>query len=139
VIPVECITLRPLDPASLARRVESAERGAVVSFVGVVRNHNEGRPVLRLEYSAYAPMAERVCAELVAEVEARWPVAAALAHRVGELAVGDVAMAVVVAAAHRGPAFEACRHLVDEVKRRVPVWKREHYADGAPAWVEPAG
>jgi molybdopterin synthase catalytic subunit len=139
VNPVERITLRPLDLGALVRGVESPERGAVVTFVGVVRNHHAGRAVLLLEYSAYAPMAERVCDELVAEVEARWPVAAALAHRVGELGVGEPAMAVAVAAAHRGPAFEACRHLVDEVKRRVPIWKREHYADGAAAWVEPAG
>lgn len=127
----------PLDVGHLAPQVESASRGAVVSFAGVVRNHHGGRAVVRLEYSAYEPMAEAECARIVAETEARWPVAVALRHRLGELAIGDTAVAVLAGAAHRGDAFEACRHVIEQVKSRVPIWKREYYADGSVAWVDP--
>ena len=82
-------------------------------------------------------MAERICQEVVSEAEGRWPVTVALAHRIGKLNVGDDAVAVVVAAAHRGEAFDACRWVIEEVKRRVPIWKREIYADGTEAWVDP--
>ena len=82
-------------------------------------------------------MAEGECSRIVAEAEGAWPVRIALAHRVGELAVGDVAMIVVAAGGHREEAFAACRWTVDEVKRRVPIWKRETYADGSVAWVDP--
>ena len=126
-----------IDPAALARTVQSPERGGVVSFAGVVRNHHAGREVIRLEYSAYAPMAEAECARIVAEAEERWPVTIALAHRIGEIGVGENAVVVVVASAHRADAFEACRHVIDAVKRRVPIWKREYYADGSVAWVDP--
>ena len=91
--------------------------------------------MLRLDYSAYGPMAEAECARIVAEAEARWPVAVALQHRIGALAIGDAAVAMVAAAAHRDEAFAACRYVIEEVKRRVPIWKREHYADGTVAWV----
>ena len=131
------LSSRSLDVAALAAEVESSSRGAVVSFAGLVRDHHGGRAVVRLEYSAYAPMAEAECARIVAEAEARWPVTVALRHRLGELAVGETAVAVVAAAAHRGEAFEACRHVIEQVKSRVPIWKREHYADGSVAWVDP--
>jgi molybdopterin synthase catalytic subunit len=93
--------------------------------------------VLRLEYSAYAPMAEAECGRIAAEAEGRWPVAVALRHRVGTLEVGDVAVAIAAGSAHRDAAFEACRYVIEEVKRRVPIWKREYYADGTIAWVDP--
>ena len=121
----------------LVAEVAGPARGAVVTFVGVVRDHHAGRSVLRLEYSAYPGMAESECRAVVEEAERRWPVAIALRHRIGQLAVGDAAVAVVVAAAHRDVAFEACRSVIDEVKRRVPIWKKEHYADGSVAWVDP--
>lgn len=128
----------PIDPADLAARVASPARGGIVSFLGAVRNEHAGRTVVRLHYSAYAPMAEGECARILADAEARWPDAAiALQHRVGELAIGDWAVAVVVAAPHRGEAFEACRFVIEELKRRVPIWKREYYADGSVAWVDP--
>jgi molybdopterin synthase catalytic subunit len=136
-VTVAYLSRRPIDVAGLASQVESASRGAVVSFAGLVRDHHAGRAVLRLEYSAYEPMAEAECARIVAETEDRWPVAVVLRHRLGELAIGETAVAVAVAAAHRGDAFEACRHMIEEVKRRVPIWKREHYADGSVAWVDP--
>ncbi|HEY7613183.1 MAG TPA: molybdenum cofactor biosynthesis protein MoaE [Gemmatimonadales bacterium] len=129
----------PLDLTALVARVEAAERGAITSFVGLVRDHHAGRGVTRLEYSAYGPMAEAECARIVAEAEARWPVRIALAHRVGALAIGDAAVAVAAGAAHREESFAACRFVIEEVKRRVPIWKKEFYADGAVEWVGVGG
>jgi molybdopterin synthase catalytic subunit len=131
------LSREPLDAALISASVVSADRGAVVSFVGVVRDHHAGRAVVRLEYSAYEPMAETECARIVAEAGERWPVTVAVEHRVGMLAVGDAAVVVAVAGAHREEAFEACRWAIEEVKRRVPIWKREEYADGSVAWVDP--
>ncbi len=127
----------PLDLPTLIASVASDDRGAIASFVGVVRDHHAGRTVLGLEYSAYGPMAEQRCAALVAQAETTWPVRVALAHRIGPLAVGDAAVAVVAAAAHRGPAFDACRWVIEAVKTEVPIWKRERYRDGSEAWVDP--
>lgn len=92
----------------------------IASFLGLVRNHQDGRPVLRLEYSAYGPMVEAETARIVAEAEAHWPAWVAVQHRVGALAIGEVAVAVVAASAHRAPAFEACRYVIEELKRRRP-------------------
>lgn len=131
------LTAGPIDLAALHSVVHAPDRGGVAAFVGLVRDHHQGRAVLRLEYSAYGPMAEAECARIVAEAEARWRVAIALQHRLGALAIGDAAVAVVAASAHRDDAFAACRHVIEEVKRRVPVWKREYYADGTVAWVDP--
>jgi molybdopterin synthase catalytic subunit len=131
------ITDQPIDLAPLLAEVSSPERGGVAAFLGLVRNHHEGRPVLRLDYSAYAPMAEAECARIVAEAQSRWQAAVVLRHRVGSLAIGDVAVAVVAASAHRDEAFAACRYVIEEVKRRVPVWKREYHADGTVVWVDP--
>jgi molybdopterin synthase catalytic subunit len=131
------LTADPIDLAPLIAEVSSPERGGVATFLGLVRNHHEGRTVLRLEYSAYGPMAEAECARIVAEAQARWRVGVAVRHRVGLLAIGDVAVAVAAGSAHREEAFAACRYVIEEVKRRVPVWKREHYADGTVVWVDP--
>ncbi|MGN6393738.1 MAG: molybdenum cofactor biosynthesis protein MoaE [Gemmatimonadales bacterium] len=128
---------RPIDLARLLAGVQSPERGGVAVFLGQVRNHHDGRAVTGLEYSAYVPMAEAECARIVAEATSRWEVTVALEHRIGTLAVGDTAVAVVTASAHRDAAFVACRYVIDEVKRRVPVWKRERYADGSVLWVDP--
>jgi molybdopterin synthase catalytic subunit len=127
----------PLDLAALIARVESASHGGIATFLGQVRDHHGGRGVRRLEYSAYGPMAEAECARIVAEAEARWPVRIALEHRVGHLEIGDAAVAIVSAGAHREEAFAACRFVIEEVKRRVPVWKKEYYADGSVTWVDP--
>lgn len=131
------LTEQPIDLMSLVRAVEAPDRGGIATFLGVVRDHHAGRTVERLDYSAYAPMAEAECARIVAEAERRWPVRVALAHRVGTLEVGDVAVAIAAAAAHRDAAFAACRHVIEETKSRVPIWKREWYADGTEAWVDP--
>jgi molybdopterin synthase catalytic subunit len=125
----------PIDVGALLALVQSPERGGVASFLGTVRNHHGGRDVLRLEYSAYGPMAEAECARIVAEAESRWDVAVALRHRVGKLEIGDTAVAIAAASAHRDEAFLACRYVIEEVKRRVPIWKREVYADGPVEWV----
>jgi molybdopterin synthase catalytic subunit len=124
-----------LDLAALVARVEAPDRGAVTSFLGLVRDHHAGRGVTRLEYSAYAPMAEAECARIVSEAEVRWPVRVALEHRIGTLESGDAAVAIAAAAPHRDEAFAACRFVIEEVKRRVPIWKKEFYADGMIEWV----
>jgi molybdopterin synthase catalytic subunit len=134
---VPYLTFDPVQLEQLLPVVHSEDRGGIACFLGTVRNHHQGRAVLRLEYSAYGPMAEAECARIVAETEARWNVAIALRHRLGRLEIGDVAVAVVAASPHRDDAFVACRHVIEEVKRRVPIWKREHYIDGTVLWVDP--
>ena len=131
------LTIRPIELAALVSTVQSPERGGIAVFLGLVRNHHEGRAVVRLDYSAYGPMAEAECGRIVAEAGSRWDAAIALEHRIGPLSVGDTAVAIVAASAHREAAFAACRFVIDEVKRRVPIWKREHYADGTRVWVDP--
>jgi molybdopterin synthase catalytic subunit len=131
------LTDQPIDHGALMRRVNAGDRGGLACFFGLVRNHHAGRSVQRLEYSAYAPMAEAECERIVAETEGRWPVTVALQHRVGRLEIGETAVGIAVAGAHRDEAFAACRHVIEEVKRRVPIWKRELYADGTEEWVDP--
>lgn len=111
------------------------ETGGVCLFVGTVRNHNLGKPVTLLEYQAYAPMAQKELSALADEIEREQPgVTLACLHRVGSLLVGDVAVICAASAAHRGDAFAACQALIDRLKARVPIWKREHAADG-PHWI----
>jgi molybdopterin synthase catalytic subunit len=124
----------PLDLGALIREVSSPDRGGIACFLGTVRDHHEDRAVVGLEYSAYADMVEAECARIVAEAQARWPVRVALRHRVGALEIGEAAVAIAVAGAHRDEAFAGCRHVIEEVKRRVPIWKKERYADGTVEW-----
>ena len=131
------LSATPIDLATLIARIESPAHGGIASFLGQVRDHHGGRTVRHLEYSSYGPMAEEECARIVAEAEARWPVRVALEHRVGALEIGDIAVAVAAAGAHRDEAFAACRFVIEEVKRRLPIWKKEFYRDGAVEWVEP--
>jgi molybdopterin synthase catalytic subunit len=106
-------------------------------FVGTVRDMNNGRPVTGLDYRAYATMAEAELSAIALEAEARWtPATVVCEHRVGTLGLGDVSVAIVAAHPHRGAAFDACRYVIEELKKRVPIWKREHYADGELEWVE---
>ena len=110
--------------------------GAVASFVGVVRNHDHGRPVSRLRYECYLSMAERVLAALVGRAKNNWPVTdVKVLHRVGDLNIGDAAVAIAVSAAHRDEAFSTCRFLIESIKREVPIWKKQIYADGSAEWV----
>jgi molybdopterin synthase catalytic subunit len=134
---VDHLSHAPIDLASLSKRVVARSRGGIVTFVGHVRDHHAGRSVVRLDYCAYEAMADAECARIVAEAEERWPVAGELTHRLGSLEVGDVAVAVAVGGAHREEAFAACRWIIEEVKRRVPIWKREFYTDGTVSWVDP--
>ena len=129
--------MRPLDLAALVESITAPDRGAVVTFVGVVRDHHDGRRVTGLSYSSYEPMADSECEAIRAEAERRWPVRVAVVHRLGDLEIGDAAVAIVAASAHRDEAFAACRHVIEEVKRRVPIWKRERFADGTEEWVDP--
>jgi molybdopterin synthase catalytic subunit len=126
----------PLDVAEHAALVDQAAAGAVVTFAGVVRDHDGGRAVRGLEYSAH-PTAEKVVAQVAADVAARATGVRAIAvsHRIGPLGIGDVALACAVAADHRKEAFAACAELVDEVKRLLPVWKHQLFADGTDEWV----
>jgi molybdopterin synthase catalytic subunit len=131
------LTRSTIDQNALLDAVRGPDRGGVATFLGFVRDHQDGRGVFRLEYSAYEAMAEAEAARIVAEAESRWPARVAVRHRLGELAIGDVAVAVAAASAHRAQAFEACRYVIEEVKRRVPIWKKEYYADGTVGWVDP--
>ena len=126
----------PIDAAALLRQAVSPADGAALLFLGVVREENEGRAVSRLEYSAYAPMAEREMLRIADEARARFGTGALhLVHRVGTLEVGEASVAVAVAAPHRGEVYEASRYAIEELKKRVPVWKREGYVEGDTAWV----
>ncbi|WP_412541176.1 molybdenum cofactor biosynthesis protein MoaE [Longispora sp. K20-0274] len=129
------VTTEPLDVAAHEKFVADSRGGAVVTFRGVVRDHDHGRQVASLEYEGH-PTAAAILAEVAAELAADPAVyAVAVSHRVGPLAIGDVALAAAVCTAHRGAAFEACARLVDEVKARLPIWKRQTFTDGTEEWV----
>lgn len=129
----------PLDVEEHARLVDDVAAGAVVTFAGVVRDHDGGKSVTGLNYSAH-PTAAALVAEIAADVAARSTGVRAIAvsHRVGPLGIGDVALACAVAADHRAEAFSTCALLVDEVKARLPVWKHQEFADGSDEWVNSA-
>ncbi len=130
------VTRDPLDAAALLRDAVAPSDGAALLFWGVVRDEHGGRAVSHLEYEAYAPMAEAKLAEIAAEARARWGTGEiAVVHRVGRLEVGEASVAIVVAAPHRAEAYEASRYVIEELKQRVPVWKREGYVDGDSEWV----
>ena len=110
--------------------------GGIVSFIGTVRDHARGKTIDHLEYEAYVPMAEKEMRRIAEQASERWPgVRVALAHRIGSLAIGEAAVLVVAAAAHRGEAFEACRYVIDTLKRTVPIWKKEFASEGS-IWIE---
>jgi molybdopterin synthase catalytic subunit len=130
------ISDRPLDPAAVAARVTGPDAGGVVQFVGAVRDRSRGRDIEHLEYEAYAEMAVQEMERICDEAARRWPGArVAIAHRVGHLAIGDLAVVVAAAAAHRAEAFDACRFAIDALKQTVPIWKKEVATDGA-SWVD---
>lgn len=131
------LTSATIDWPALVQAVGGPSRGGLAVFLGTVRDHHAGRTVVELEYCAYGPMAEATLAAVIGEAKARWPVTVGAQHRVGRLALGDVAVAVAVGADHREAAFAACRWVIEELKARVPIWKRERYADGSEAWVDP--
>ncbi|HWA09899.1 MAG TPA: molybdenum cofactor biosynthesis protein MoaE [Opitutaceae bacterium] len=133
------ISPEPLDPVALQRQLRDLRAGACATFEGWVRNRNDGQAVLALDYEAYGPLAGKEGARILDEARGKFSVLHILAvHRVGSLALGDLAVWVGVAAEHRGDAFGACRYVIDETKARVPIWKKEHYAAGASAWINAA-
>ncbi len=126
----------PFDPEALKRNLLDPAAGACVTFEGWVRNENEGRKVLRLEYESYEAMAVKEGDKVIAEAREKFPLISALCvHRIGLLEIGDIAVWVGVSSGHRGEAFDACRYIIDEVKHRAPVWKKELYVDGDSGWV----
>lgn len=129
----------PIDPRAVIDAVADASCGAVSLFLGTVRDVNEGRQVTGIEYTAYESMATAELTRIAEEAVARFAgIRVAVIHRVGTLALGDVSVAIAVAHAHRAPALDAGRYVIEELKRRVPIWKREHYVDGTREWVNAA-
>jgi len=129
------VTERPLSLDAVVAAVSATGQGGVVTFTGAVRDHNRGRRVLRLEYEAYGEMALKVLEQIRSESAAKWPGSAlAIHHRVGVLAPGELAVVIAAAAPHRAEAFDACRYAIEQLKTRVPIWKKEVYPDGD-SWV----
>lgn len=130
------ITSNIINPASIRDLVLDPAAGGFCSFEGWVRDHHQGRAVLRLEYEAYQALAEKEGTRIIAETEEKFDILhAACVHRVGLLEIGEMAVYVCVSSAHRDAAFEACRWIIDEIKSRVPIWKKEFFADGEDGWV----
>jgi molybdopterin synthase catalytic subunit len=129
------ITEEPLDPEPFTNYVTTDEDGAVVTFLGVTRNNNEGRRVEYLEYEAYRPMADEQIAAIIGEMKAKWKIGrVAVAHRTGRVDIGETSMVVAVGAPHRRPAFEAALYFVDRLKEVVPIWKKEVF-EGGEVWI----
>jgi molybdopterin synthase catalytic subunit len=129
-----------IDYHALTESVRRNHCGAVVTFLGTVRDLTGGQVTTALDYEAYPGMAEKKLAEIEADTQSRWPVGdIALVHRLGHLEVGEVSVAVAVSCPHRAEAFEACRHAIDRLKELVPIWKKENWADGRTEWVHPGG
>lgn len=130
------ITEDPIDGAALLTECTSSSDGAAILFVGVVRDHNDGKDVGHLDYKAYPEMAEAVLDEIVEEAAGRWSVGEmAVVHRIGRLEIGEASVAIAVASPHRGDAYEASRYIIEELKKRVPIWKKEGYLDGDSEWL----
>ena len=130
------ITSEAIDLAAFRAAMEDPSCGAYVQFDGWVRDHNEGQPVLRLEYEVYEPLAVQEGERVITEALERFGVSRATAlHRNGLMEIGQAAVVVGVSSPHRDEAFQACRYIIDEIKVRLPIWKKEHYADGRAEWV----
>ena len=128
-----------LDSAALLAEVSSTASGASTLFVGTVRRVNEGKDVTGIDYSAYGPMAETELAMIAGEAAARFGTSRiAVEHRVGTLTLGEASIVIAVSHARRAAAMDAQRFLIEEIKKRVPIWKREHYTDGSREWVDPS-
>jgi molybdopterin synthase catalytic subunit len=133
------VVTRVIDPAPLVDAVRSNGIGAISLFLGTVRDTSDGRGVTALDYSAYTSMAEEELSAIVDEAEARFGMSSIVVeHRVGELSLGDVSVGIAAAHPHRQPAMDCTRFVIDEIKKRVPIWKREHYVDGTREWVDPS-
>jgi molybdopterin synthase catalytic subunit len=128
----------PIDVASVLREVESPAHGAGLLFVGTVREVNDGRSVDGMEYTAYVAMAEKEMAAIAAEASEKYSGSfVVIVHRIGPLAIGDASVAIATGNAHRDAVYQANRYVIEQLKTRVPIWKREHYTDGTREWVDP--
>jgi molybdopterin synthase catalytic subunit len=133
----ERITKKKLDAGAIVASIGAPGVGGSVLFIGTVRDNSEAGKVDRIFYDAYPPMAEKKLIEIEEDVARKWPmVSIRLQHRIGELKVGDVSVAVAASAPHRAESFEACRYAIERIKREAPIWKKERLADGSEAWVE---
>jgi molybdopterin synthase catalytic subunit len=129
------LTRQPIQLQELLDFVGSPEAGAIATFIGTTRNNNEGRKVIALDYDAYDEMAEAELARLGADAKTRWPIEKiAIVHRVGPVQIGEASVAIAVSSGHRQPAFEACRFAIEEIKKRVPIWKKEVF-EGGEIWI----
>jgi molybdopterin synthase catalytic subunit len=130
------LTDLPIDTAALVAEVARGANGAALLFIGTVRDVNDDRPVTGIEYSAYRSMAEREMADIVREASERFGTTdIIIEHRLGELTVGDASVAIAIAHPRRGAAYDASRYVIEQLKKRVPIWKLEHYVDGTREWV----
>lgn len=129
------VTREPLNLQALVDYVTDPEAGAIVTFIGTTRNHNEGRRVISLDYEAYPEMAEKELKRLGEEAKRRWKIQRmAIVHRVGRVEITEPSVVIAVAAAHRDDAFQACRFAIEEIKKSVPIWKKEVY-EGGEVWI----
>ena len=132
------LTEKPIEVEGVVAQVSSTAAGAVVLFLGTVREFTAGRRTIALDYEAYPTMAVRVMQQIADEAVARWPVThVAILHRTGRLEPGEVSVATAVSSPHRAAAFEAGRYLIEELKQRVPIWKQENWENGETEWVAP--
>ena len=132
------LTHDEIDYTTLTESVRSDQAGAVVLFLGTVREMTNGRQTMALDYDAYPEMAEAKITELINEAREKWPIErVGMIHRLGHLQLGDISVAIALSCPHRQQAFEAGRFLIDELKVRVPIWKKENWADGSTEWVHP--
>jgi molybdopterin synthase catalytic subunit len=128
----------PIETTALLREVADGGFGAATLFLGTVRDTNDGKPVTGIEYAAYEAMARSELARIAEEAADRFGIGAVVVeHRLGYLSVGEASIAIVCADAHRSPTMDGTRYIIEQVKRRVPIWKREHYRDGTREWVDP--
>jgi molybdopterin synthase catalytic subunit len=129
------VTNQTLDLNELVAHVTDPEAGAVATFIGTTRNHNEGRQVIALDYEAYPEMAEKELARIGADARQKWPICRmAIVHRLGPVQIGDASVIIAVSSAHRDAAFAACRFAIEEIKKTVPIWKKEVY-EGGEVWI----
>lgn len=130
------VTQEPIQVQSVIARATKSTGGAVVTFVGTVRNNSEGKQVLYLEYEAYPEMAKKKLQEIAAEIKGKWQLEeVAITHRLGRMEIGEISVVIAVSAAHRFPAFQACEYTINRIKEIVPIWKKEFYEEGS-AWIE---
>jgi molybdopterin synthase catalytic subunit len=138
--PLSALVRRPIDPTSLIRHVATPDNGAVILFLGAVRQVNDGRAVTGIDYAAYEGMAASELESIVTDGAAKFGTSDIMVeHRLGELSVEEISVGIAVGHRHRDAAYALSRWVIEELKRRVPIWKREHYADGTREWVDPTG